>query len=302
MPHLVTRVAHALARSLEALKPDEVWMPMGLGNHIDHKTTRAACLQTLSRGNGLKSALAIRVYEDLPYSRPAHRLQILKAFEDAGAPLAMATADISGLMAEKMNAVGAFASQFKLPFMAPRLAQAAAEVAKSAGFAVAGERYYHLQRPFQIPDELALSINRDVSTRLKADALNFSLALEGHKSLTVLGLPSGIVGAPSELTAALSSLFPNLKIEINLIDENKTTKPSTQLKNISIRYFSKKSVLTAFRLFKVLLAIGQPLVVVRCDVQPRAWLARLVLGLLRASRPLLLTPSLPDLAMYWELG
>jgi LmbE family N-acetylglucosaminyl deacetylase len=300
MPHVVNHISAALTQSLRALEPDEVWIPMGLGNHLDHKTTRSACLKTLSSTLDFKSSLSIQLYEDLPYSRPAHCAQILKAFEDAGTQLVMKTVDISEVFDLKMKAVGVFSSQFKLSMMAPRLERAASEVAKSAGFACAGERCYGLQRPFQIPNELELSVNRDASLGLNETALNFAKAVLRQKTITILVLPSGILGALPELTKALAHAFPDKKIEINSVRENHKANEKDDSNNIATRYYLKKSVSMALLLARVFLSIGQPLVIVRCAPHQRSFMNRLIYKSLDATRILLTTPSLPDLAAYWE--
>jgi LmbE family N-acetylglucosaminyl deacetylase len=298
VPHVVKHIAQVLAQSLKGLNPDEVWIPMGLGNHVDHRTTRAACLHMLSDMQGLKSTLKCRLYEDLPYSRPAHALQIVNAFEAVGSPLRVIAEDISDLMTLKIETVGVFASQFKLPMMAPRLQQAAFEVAQHAGFASAGERSYCLPIDFRIPDELELSVNRDNALHFKAASHAFLLALQPHQSLTVLVLPSGIAGAVPEFTQALNTLFPFKKIRVNLIFEKPQEKKASKTLLVVVEYFYKRSVGTLWLLAKVLTRLRQPLVVVRSEAYPSSRMVQLAFKCLSATRPLLITPSLSDLAAY----
>jgi hypothetical protein len=203
-------------------------------------------------------------------------------------------------MALKLQAVGVFASQFKLPMMAPRLQQAALAVAQHAGFASAGERSYRLPRDFKIPDELELSIKRGASLTDKAAAQAFlhALARVPRQSLAVLVLPSGIAGAVPEFTQALSALFPSLKIQVHLIFEKPQTKKPLQSHQVVVNYLFKRSVLTPFLLAKVLLRLGQPLIIVRSETQPSSRMMQFVFKFIRATRPLLITPSLSDLACY----
>jgi LmbE family N-acetylglucosaminyl deacetylase len=299
MPHVVKHIASALEKTLSELKPDEVWIPMGLGNHIDHKTTRTACLQTVS-SSGFNHSLLLHLYEDLPYSRPAHCRQILEAFKDAGSQLSLKTADISEVMQHKIKAVGAFASQFKLPFMEPRLAQAAAEAAAAAGFSGAGERYYCLTQPFQIPDEITLSVNSDQTLRAKTAALKFSRELSKSKPLTVLVLPSGIVGSLPELTFAINRVHPNSKVNIYLLIEKDRKNEPTCFNNITTQYFLKNSKASVLLLAKVFLAFGQPMIMVRCEIVQISFISRLVMKALEKSRRILITSCLSDVAAYWE--
>lgn len=298
VPHVVKHVAQVLAQSLQGLNPDEVWIPMGLGNHVDHRTTRAACLQMLSQTQGLKSTLKCRLYEDLPYSRPAHALQMVNAFEAVGSPLRVISEDISDLMTLKIQTVGVFASQFKLPMMAPRLQQAAFEVAQQAGFISAGERSYCLPRDFHIPDELALSVNRDDALRLRAASRAFFLTLQPHQSLTVLVLPSGIAGAVSEITQAFDTLVTFKNIRVNSILEKPHEKKAFKTQLMSIEYFYKYSARTLWLLAKILTRLGQPLVMVRSETQLSSRMMQFAFKCLGATRPFLITPSLTDLATY----
>jgi LmbE family N-acetylglucosaminyl deacetylase len=298
VPHVVKHVAQVLAQSLQGLNPDEIWIPMGLGNHVDHRTTRAACLHMLSERQGLNSTLKCRLYEDLPYSRPAHALQMVNAFEAAGSPLGVICEDISDLMTLKIQTVGVFASQFKLPMMAPRLQQAASEVAQHAGFASAGERSYCLPRDFHIPDELALSVNRDDALHFRAASRAFFLTLQPHQSLTVLVLPSGIAGAVSEMTQAFDTLFTFKNIRVHLISEKPQTNKSLKTQLVVAEYFYKRSLGTLWLLAKVLTRLRQPLVMVRSETYPSSRMMKFAFKCLSATRPLLITPSLTDLAAY----
>jgi LmbE family N-acetylglucosaminyl deacetylase len=298
VPHVVKHIAQKLVQSIKGLNPDEIWMPMGLGNHVDHRTTRAACLQMLSQTRGLKKTLKCRLYEDLPYSRPAHALQIVNAFEAVGSPLGVISEDISDLMALKLQAVSVFASQFKLSMMAPRLQEAAFEVAQQAGFSSAGERSYGLPTAFHIPDELALSVNQDDALHFKAAARAFLLALQPHQSLTILVLPSGIAGATAEFTRALDILFPLKKIRVHLIFEKPQVKKAFKAQLVMVEYFYKRSLGTLWLLAKVLTRLRQPLIMVRSKAYPNSRMMQFCLQCLSGTRPLLITPSLPDLAAY----
>ena len=47
----VSLVAEQLMQQLIVLAPDELWIPMGLGDHLDHRTARSACLRSVDRGS-----------------------------------------------------------------------------------------------------------------------------------------------------------------------------------------------------------------------------------------------------------
>jgi LmbE family N-acetylglucosaminyl deacetylase len=58
-PALVRAVEAALAAEIERVEPSEVWLPLGIGGHIDHRTVFAA-----RRVAGARA----RFYEDRPYA------------------------------------------------------------------------------------------------------------------------------------------------------------------------------------------------------------------------------------------
>lgn len=58
-PELVSAVAQALNTLLVALAPREVWLPLGIGGHIDHRTVFAA---------RHAAGATARFYEDRPYA------------------------------------------------------------------------------------------------------------------------------------------------------------------------------------------------------------------------------------------
>ena len=58
-PELVAEVARLLAQLVAKLGPHEVWLPFGIGGHIDHRTVFAARHAAGAR---------VRFYEDRPYA------------------------------------------------------------------------------------------------------------------------------------------------------------------------------------------------------------------------------------------
>lgn len=300
IPHVVRDVAHVLKRALQDLAPDEIWIPMGLGTHVDHRTCRSACLQALSSAQGAQSQLPVRLYEDLPYSQQAHRQQILQAFKAVGTKLTLKTEDISRVMDKKLHAVGTFPSQFKFSFMAPRLILAASEVARRAGYSEAGEQFFELTRPFNIPRETALAINRDSLHASNLNAQEFARKALTHKHLNILVLPSGVLGSQHEVCTALAGIFPNMRVTINVIGENQKASSTHCFRNVRIKYVSATSWFSRWILARELLRMGTPMILVRWGDQQGSWLNRAVLKLLQASRTLLIAPSLSDLSALWE--
>lgn len=300
IPHVVRTVALDLSRMLQELDPDEVWIPMGLGHHVDHRTCRSACLRALLAATGKLGELPVRLYEDLPYSQPAHRQQLLHAFESVGARLTLQTEDISDVIDQKLHAVGAFASQFKLSAMAPRLRKAASEIAKESGYRQAGEQSYLLDRPFPIPQEIALAIDREALIDLGVAVQRFAVKIARHKHLNILVLPSGILGAIPEVAASLSSIFPNTAVTINVLGENRRKSSMHRLGNGKLKCTSATSWRAKLILARACSRICTPMIIVSWGGQQGSFVKRALLKTLSVSRSLLVAPSLTDICAVWE--
>lgn len=300
IPHVVHGVALELERVLTELNPDEVWIPMGLGHHVDHRTCRSACLEALVSAKGKLSQIPVRLYEDLPYSQEAHRKQIIDVFRSAGTSLALKTEDISDVIEEKLLATGVFASQFKLPVMAPRLMKAASEVAKKVGYKRAGERSYILERPFQIPQEISLAIDRDSLLELRSDLESFAANISSQKRINILVLPSGIFGSIPELAAALSAVFPGTKVMIKVITADRQETSVRQLMKVNVKYVPEASWLVKIMLALEFRNIGIPTIIVLWGAKQGSFAKRAILKMLGISRPLLIASSLSDLCALWE--
>ena len=81
----VARVAGAIAKVVRTTAAGElaIALPLGIGGHIDHRVTRQAGLETLSR-----LAVPVAFYEDLPYAaRPGAAEGLAGAAESTGLDL-----------------------------------------------------------------------------------------------------------------------------------------------------------------------------------------------------------------------
>lgn len=299
--HMVQEVALKLKSALTELSPDEVWIPMGLGHHVDHRTCRSACLQTLSSVEGKLGNIPIRLYEDLPYSQAPHRKQMLDAFEASGTKLSLKTEDISAVMGEKQTAVAVFASQFKPSSMAPRLLNAASDVAKVEGYLVAGERSYLLQRPFCIPPETELAGDRDLLLKIRSDLEEFVVKLAGHKHLRILVLPSGVLGSIDEVTTALTSVLSAATVSVNVFSANQKEVNLRPIGNGWMKCVPERSWFGGLLIAQEFCRIGTPTIVILWGGgHQNSFLKHAFLKILGATRPLLVAPSLSDICALWE--
>ena len=104
-----------LAKAIDDLQPEEIWMPLGAGMHTDHQLTRHACLNILRANPRLVEQCVCRFFQDVPYAAdyPAHTAALIKTFGEAGARLDEERVDITTVMVEKMHLLSIYASQWK---------------------------------------------------------------------------------------------------------------------------------------------------------------------------------------------
>lgn len=109
---LVAAVSEALGALRRRLSPDEVWLPLGVGGHVDHLATFAA-------GSLLPGAL--RFYEDRPYAFSA-TLRRLRAMQLGGAPSASAPSPARVRVDLRAHGCGALAAEDEIASVAASLA------------------------------------------------------------------------------------------------------------------------------------------------------------------------------------
>ncbi len=104
-----------IAKAIEDLQPEEIWMPLGIGVHLDHQLTRHACLNILRNNQKLVEQCVCRFYQDVPYAAnfPQHTAALVKTLRGAGAKLEEERMDITDVMPEKMRLLSVYASQWK---------------------------------------------------------------------------------------------------------------------------------------------------------------------------------------------
>ncbi|MGH9448890.1 MAG: PIG-L deacetylase family protein, partial [Terriglobia bacterium] len=157
-PQDVRSLAGTLAENLKALAPDELWIPMGLGDHIDHRTTRSACLMVLAEARQQFEGLPVSLYEEVPYAGASgHASQIAAALARCGSHLVRATEDITDAFEEKLRLVSVYASQFKPSYIDAVIRRfAESEGGRAGKFA---EAYHRLEGTPRLPLESSLARN-----------------------------------------------------------------------------------------------------------------------------------------------
>jgi LmbE family N-acetylglucosaminyl deacetylase len=208
----VSRLARDLTKALNLLAPDELWIPMGLGDHVDHRTTRSACLKMLCDASSRFAGMPVSMYEDLPYAAAeGHAAQISKAFAASGTRLVRGSEDVTDVFEEKLRAVSAFASQFKRSYIEPELHGLAS---RAGGAGRLAEVLHRIQGAPSLPPESLLSRNAPGLALLKSATRRVSAQGTDCRRLTVMALPSGHLGRWESDSEILAGMFPRAHLRI----------------------------------------------------------------------------------------
>jgi LmbE family N-acetylglucosaminyl deacetylase len=209
----VALLAEQLAHELSVLAPDELWIPMGLGEHVDHRTTRNACLLMLARARGRFADVPVFMYEDLPYASDiGHAARIHATLNGGGSRWVRGTEDITDVFDEKLRAISIYASQFKLAAMEPRIRAFAEREAGTAG--TFAEAYYRVEGKPHLPQESLLSVDWAGLAVLKTEVRALLARRRNCRRLAVMALPSGHLGRWKTDSASLVAAFPHAHLRV----------------------------------------------------------------------------------------
>lgn len=192
----------ALVQFFASFETEEIWMPLGVGNHVDHQLARDACLQVLSKP-GIIKASKVRFYEEMPYTVnwPWHAERVVGALRNAGARIEPEYVDISNAMPQKLELLSIFGSQFKMNFIKPFVEKAPREV------------LYELVTPPRNPiDPISCHVDSD---RVFEMAGSIAPWIRRHKSASLIRL---VVLTPfgrwAQDMGLLLDLFPQARFEV----------------------------------------------------------------------------------------
>jgi LmbE family N-acetylglucosaminyl deacetylase len=204
----VSLLAEQLMRELTILRPDELWIPMGLGDHLDHGTTRSACLMALVEARERFKSVPVLMYEDLPYSgEPGHAALIRMTFASCGTRLVRATEDITDVFAEKLRLSSIYASQFKVSYLEPMLGGFARREGGADGRLA--EVFHRMEGERCIPIESNLSRDRAGLVALGSGLRSLLQKRKKCRRLRVMALPTGHLRDWKTDSELLVSAFPN---------------------------------------------------------------------------------------------
>ncbi len=164
--------AERIGAQLDHHAPDALWIPLGVGEHVDHRLVRDAALTALgARAREGRPKIEVLLYEDLPYAHhdPEHAARVLATLEAAGARLEPTVLDLGATLALKQDAVAAYASQTDDTGTFARVVHTHAEAIGAAlGPGRFGERAHRLLTLGGPPDPAAASLHAPLLLALDA--------------------------------------------------------------------------------------------------------------------------------------
>jgi len=212
-PKEVSLLAAELTRTLGILAPDELWIPMGLGEHFDHRTTRSACLLMLAEARDRFSHVPTFMYADAPYALVGDSgAQIRATLAEGGTRLVRETEDITDVFEEKLRLISVYGSQFKLSYMEPRMRRLA-EREGGAGGKLA-EAYHRIEGKPCHALESRLSDDWAGLAALRPEVPAFLAKREKRRHLTVVALPSGNLMRWKTDRETLGKVFPKADLRV----------------------------------------------------------------------------------------
>ncbi len=104
-----------IAKAIEDFHPEEIWMPLGIGVHVDHQLTRHACLNILRTKPKLVEQCVCRFFQDVPYAAnfPNHTAALVETLRGTGLKLEEECMDVTDVKQEKMHLLSVYLSQWK---------------------------------------------------------------------------------------------------------------------------------------------------------------------------------------------
>lgn len=165
----------ALAKFLTDFDTEEIWIPLGVGNHVDHQLARDACLRVLGKP-GLFNARRVRFYEEMPYTVNwhGHADRVIMALRNAGARIEPECVDVTDAMTKKLQLLSIFGSQFKMDFIKPFVEKSPREVL-----------YEVATPPSKTIDPISCSVDSD---RVFETARSIAPWISRHKSASLVKL------------------------------------------------------------------------------------------------------------------
>lgn len=258
--------ARAIGDLLATSDAEEVWLPLGVGEHTDHELTRDACLRALTRLGGMESRKAVYFYQDVPYAveAPTHTGEILAALTAAGGEFTRQVDDVGDALEPKLRLASIYGSQFKPDFMAPLIVETARRVSPSG--AGCGELRFRARVLPGPVEPLAVYSGRASVERLRPDLERW---FRRHRAARRIRLLSPVpMGRWSDDMALLMERFPHARFEVHVSQECADETTQSVSPRLEVRTVRGKGSAWLVHLLRVAMARPCPTIVLVGEDRP----------------------------------
>jgi LmbE family N-acetylglucosaminyl deacetylase len=245
---LIEEVAALLWTTVQPIEPDEIWFPVGVGNHFDHRLTRDACLHMIATHWDVLSSKQLLLYEDLPYAweDPQSAYKLTDLLSRHGAKIERTPVDITSVFEEKINCLKIYASQWKVSALRPKIEECARQaLADRRGY---GESLWKLREPPRSPLPPLVTVKG-----MAQDRLETALGLLSKRRLRIRRLSILIahaVGQWADHAASLLRLFPSATIDVLAFHQHKAQFESFMHPRLQLAFFHEQPSSLVFHVLK----------------------------------------------------
>ncbi|MBL8349607.1 MAG: PIG-L family deacetylase [Burkholderiaceae bacterium] len=211
-PDDVVQLAAELEAVVSDVAPDELWVPLAVGDHIDHRLTHEAALLIWPMLRSSRPGLKLCFYEDVPYASEANVGEALTRLKSRGLLLHRICEPIADTYSRKLDAVGTYASQFKRDVIQERIRTSATRAASGENTALCEVRYEVVGPAGE--GRCLSSANAALRPNMHASVERFARTNVRASALSVIVLPSGHLGEWPKDLAALRAAFSCTTITI----------------------------------------------------------------------------------------
>jgi LmbE family N-acetylglucosaminyl deacetylase len=298
----ISKLAEALDQRVRLLAPDELWIPMGLGGHSDHRTTRTACITMLAAARGRFSGIPVEMYEDVPYDTRREAEQIGTALRQCGARVTPDAEDVTDVFDDKLHVVSVFASQFKPSAMEVVIRNSARHSRGTDAVALV-ERFGRIDGEVSRPPRSHLLLDSAcIAAALRTQTRTLLKRAKQCRRLVVLALPSGHMGLWTDDRDRLLATFPNATVCAYVAESIAWQMKDGQTDRLQVISVPKGLWRWTVVCVRELIRFGTPTLVVARRANARDnWHRRALVRLLMPFRTVLFARQLNDFCQLLEL-
>jgi len=203
-----------IAKAIEDLQPEEIWMPLGIGVHVDHQLTRHACLNILRTNPKLVEQRVCRFFQDVPYAAnfPNHTAALVETLRCAGLKLEEERVDVTDVKQEKTHMLSVYLSQWKTDIIQVRVENCSKALGGPPGSSQ--ELWYRVTAaPTEDLDMIDTSAMKDSIYRVARDLKPWLARNRNARKIgIVLAAP---MGRWADDLKHLLECFPNTQFEVH---------------------------------------------------------------------------------------